>query len=204
MTANQMGKILFTIQASYPRDYARMGQDELKDMMKLWLAFFSGYSYEAVMGGVQAFIASDAKGFPPVPGQIIDKIHYISSRENGFLNEYEAWTCVAKAIGNSTYHSREEFEKLPPLVQKAVGSPEVLRGLAMSDISVIDTVEKSNFLRTYRNLLERQRLDDVIPDGARAMITKTADKMSIEDNDAGNILKITDRKNPDGTEYAIE
>lgn len=43
------------------------------------------------------------------------------------LNELEAWSLVEKAIRNSIYNSQEEFSKLPPLVQKAVGSPNVLR-----------------------------------------------------------------------------
>lgn len=66
---------------------------------------------------------------------------------------------MRKAISNSAYHSKAEFEALPELCRKAVGSPGNLEALAMSTIDTIDSVEKSHFIRTYNTLIERQRED---------------------------------------------
>lgn len=58
------------------------------------------------------------------------------------LNELEAWSLVEKAIRNSIYNSQEEFSKLPPLVQKAVGSPNVLDALLGIGSWIVDNVFK--------------------------------------------------------------
>ena len=91
-----------------------------------------------------------------------------------------AWQMVLKAMRNSIYHSEEEFAKLPPLVQKAVVSPAQLREWAMAED--IDgtwmNVTQSNFMRTYRAEMTRNReMKKLSPDILRLMVD-SSDKIS--------------------------
>ena len=128
------------------------------------------YSYEQVNAGLNLYMKSDTRGFPPVPGQIIDKIHIVTAPQE--LNEMEAWSFVSKAIRNSGYNSVEEFAKLPPLVQKAVGLPSQLRTWAL-DENYNEEVVSSNFIKCYRNELARQRELQKMPQNVRNLIDKT-------------------------------
>ena len=87
------------------------------------------------------------------------------------LNEMEAWSLVNKAIRNSAYNSVEEFEKLPPLVQKAVGLPSSLREWAMTE-NLNKEVIMSNFQRAYKIELQREKELQKMPKAVREMIAK--------------------------------
>ena len=84
-------------------------------------------------------------------------------------NETEAWTLVSKAIRNSSYNSIQEFSKLPPLVQKAVGQPSQLEQWAM-DEDYNENVVASNFMRTYRGEVIRAKEYNKLPEKIRTLI----------------------------------
>lgn len=80
------------------------------------------------MAAAKAFVATDKKGFPPVPGQIKEQISVLRN-QNG-MSEQDAWEMVNNALRNSSYGSAEEFAKLPKDIQRAVGSANMLRSWA--------------------------------------------------------------------------
>lgn len=89
----------------------------------------------------------------------------------------EAWMLVSKALRNGYYGAVEEFNKLPPLVQKAVGSPDNLRNWALTDINSIENVVQSNFMRTYRTVVNRAKEYQKMPKDIKALI-ESANKSS--------------------------
>ena len=135
----------------------------------IWADILSEYTYEQVDGALRLFIMSDKSGFAPSIGQLVDKIHTMTQPQE--LNEMEAWSLVSKAIRNSGYNSTEEFAKLPPLVQKAVGLPGQLRTWAL-DENYNEEVVSSNFIKCYRNELTRQRELQKMPQNVRNLIEK--------------------------------
>ena len=48
------------------------------------------------------------------------------SSDTKIMSDMEAWATVRKAIRNSNYHAREEFDLLPELVKSVVVTPENL------------------------------------------------------------------------------
>ena len=66
------------------------------------------------------------------------------------MTAQEAWNLVARAIRNSGYESRKEYDNLPPDIQRLVGSPEQLRDWAMMDSSTVHSVVASNFQRALQ------------------------------------------------------
>lgn len=134
---------------------------------KTWEDVTEEYTYEQVNAALKIYMKSNASGFAPVPGQIIENIHKLTDAQE--LNEMEAWSFVSKAIRNSGYNSVEEFAKLPPLVQKAVGLPDQLRTWAL-DKNFSEDVVSSNFIKCYRAELERHRELQKMPQNVRVLM----------------------------------
>lgn len=56
---------------------------------------------------------------------------------------------------------------MPPIVQKAVGSPSQLRNWSQTDSDSVENVIQSNFMRTYRQELAKDREMRKIPQDTR-------------------------------------
>ena len=129
------------------------------------------YPYQQAQMALKAYIATDTSGFAPNIGQIIDKMQMITNPAE--MNEMEAWSLVSKALRNGNYKSREEFEKLPDLVKEAVGSPENIHNWAQSDIKSIESVIQSNFIKSYRIVVNRQKEMQKLPKDIKAVISSS-------------------------------
>lgn len=136
----------------------------------IWADMLSEYTYEQVDSALRSFIMSDKSGFAPSIGQLVEKIHTITQPQE--LNEMEAWSLVSKSIRNSGYNSTEEFAKLPPIVQKAVGLPSQLRTWAL-DENYNEEVAMSSFQRAYKVELHRHEELQKMPQNVRNLIEKT-------------------------------
>lgn len=73
------------------------------------------------------------------------------------------WALIQKAIGNSIYNSKEEFEKLPEVCKSFVGSASALRDMAQADTGVINTVVKGQFLKRVEAIREHQNVQKGLP-----------------------------------------
>ena len=156
-------KIIKIVKSSYPRFYDKVNAEDFNDMIDTWNLMLEEYDYPNVQAGLISFIKTDTSGFPPSVGQIVAMMPSVRNDTQATIAPLEAWALVAKAIGNSNYHSEEEFEKLPPLIQKAVGNPATLREWAAMDSNTVHSVEQSNFLRTYEALMKRAKDDIKLP-----------------------------------------
>lgn len=174
MTVNDARKIIAVMLVSYPN----FKPIDTELMATIWADMLNEYSYEQVSVALKCYITTDTSGFAPSIGQLIDKLKTVEQPQE--LNELQAWGLVRKAINNSGYHSEEEFAKLPPLVQKAVGTPGQLKQWGMSDIESIETVAQSNFMRTYRAVAKREDEVSRMPIEIRQLIQQNEPKIMIE------------------------
>ena len=195
MTKNEVVKLLMTIQTFYP-NY----QVENKEFtINAWYSIIGDCDYKPMEKALQAYITTDTSGFAPSIGQLLDKLHTIQNPQE--LNEMEAWSLVSKALRNGYYGAVEEFNNLPPLVQKAVGSPDNLRNWSQTDTNSIENVVQSNFMRSYRLVVNRENEIKKMPADVRTLIenvnktsysaqigTKNQQtiKLSLEDNKSQN------------------
>lgn len=74
MTRDETLKIMAVLKATYPNFYKDMTRRDAEGVVALWTDMFSEDSYNAVAAAVKAFIASDSKGFPPVVGQVKQRV----------------------------------------------------------------------------------------------------------------------------------
>ena len=157
MNVNESKKIIAVMMMSYPNH----NPIDIDSTAQLFSQMMADYSYKQVDMALRSFIATDTSGFAPSIGQLIEKVRSISCGAE--LSEMEAWALVSRAIQNGTNGAEEEFAKLPETVQKAVGSPSLIRQWATTNQQSIENVVQSNFMRTYRAELSRKREVQTMP-----------------------------------------
>lgn len=155
---------------AYPRFYAGTSVAEQNRTLQLWATMFADDDYRIVCAAVKAFIATDEKGFPPHIGAIKAAIRRLTAQDE--MSESEAWTLVRKAISNGYYGAKEEFDKLPPVLQKLVGGPEQLREWSLMDSATVQSVVASNIQRAYRTMAARKREWDALPEDVRQIASQ--------------------------------
>ena len=148
MTKQETEMIIRVLEAAYPMFYRNKTADDRRDALRLWYDMFLEDDGAMVGAAVKAYIATNTSGFPPDIGQIKQRI--VKIKYPDMLDEAQAWALVSKAIQRSGYHAGEEFAKLPPIIQKVVGSPSMLHSWSMADRDDLQTVIASNFQRAYR------------------------------------------------------
>lgn len=157
--------IMAVIQAAYPEFYKGMRQEKAESIVGLWAEMLKDYPAVEVALAVKAFIATDTKGFPPKVGQIIDSLRKNRNRDE--MTEMEAWGYVERATRRSAYYAEEEFAKLPPILQRIVGSPQQLKEWALMDADEVKTIVASNFQRSYRARAANEREFMALPSDVR-------------------------------------
>lgn len=163
MTREETVKIIRIMVDSYPN----YKPNNISETVDVWNMMLSEYAYEQISVALKAYILSDTSGFAPSVGQLVDKMKTITTPQE--LNEMEAWALVCDALRNSGYNYADEYAKLPPLVQKAVGLPTQLQTWALTENLNKDVVG-SNFMRCYRVEVERQKEISKMPQNVREML----------------------------------
>lgn len=171
MTMSQTAEMMAILRAAYPRFYVGMTREDASAALNLWHGFFADDDASLVSDAVKAFIASDTKGFPPVVGQIREKLDVINQAVHGFeLTPQTAWGLVKRAMKDSAYHSAEQFAELPDVVQEVVGSPSQLHEWAVSNDGVSESVIASNFQRSFAARAAVHKEIRMMPGDVRARI----------------------------------
>ena len=176
-------KIMAVLQAVYPQFYAKKEKEEIDGIVDLWAEMFEDEPYQLVAMATKALIKTRTSTFPPGIGEINEKIRQISTPDE--MTEMEAWSMVAKALRNSAYNSQAEYDKLPPVVQRIVGSPGQLREWSQMDASEVGTVIASNFQRSYRARAKNEREYEALPASVKGYMQALADKMDIKRIEGG-------------------
>lgn len=170
MERSEVLEIMAVLRGAYPQFYRGISRKEAEDTVNLWLDMFRQDDANLVAAAVKSLIDTDEKGFPPHIGAVKAKIRLLTAREE--MTEAEAWGIVSKAIRNGTYGSQEEFEKLPPVLKRIVGSPNMLREWARMDSDTVHSVVASNFQRSYRAVSAREREIKKLPPDVREIVQK--------------------------------
>ncbi len=178
MTREETIQILALLKTAYPGFYKGMSVKEANGAVALWHDMFADDAPALVAAAVMALFATDTKGFPPHIGAVKEKLRRLTMPEE--MTEMEAWSLVQKAVRRGLYSSREEFDKLPPLLQRLVGSPNQLREWAMMDADIVQSVVASNFQRSFRVRAESHREYSLLPPDVRALVDGFAEGLSLD------------------------
>ena len=118
-----------------------------KEAMTMWLSFFKEDTIEDFKQAMNHHIKTSR--FFPTIADIKSIIYDINNEEESGI---QLWERLSSAIGNGSYHAEEEFDKLPKVVQKFLGSPYRLQTFAVMDSDELHTVVKGQFLKQIEYL----------------------------------------------------
>lgn len=163
MTLKEARRIIAVLMVAYP-NYKPV---DTELAASIWAEATEGCAYNLVDAAIRSYIRTDTSGFAPSPGRIVDLVYRMSEPEE--LDGLAAWSLVSDALRNSGYHASEEYERLPPLVQKALGSASQLAAWGL-DESYSEGVAQSHFIKSYQAVLQREREYQKMPKMVKYLI----------------------------------
>ena len=187
LTTKEATKLIRIISTAFPSYKPQYDDSMLNDAIELWTMMFSKDDFRIVSAAVKSFIEDGRNKYAPSIGEIKEIMS--SVKVEGELSEAEAWNMVLTALKNGTYHAKEEFDKLPEDIQRAIGSPAYLRELASSeDLNV--SVESSNFYRNYRMVKDRRQQAESLPENVRQALQQGNAAIAFDDKQTQALLEM--------------
>ena len=136
----------------------------LTDAVNVWHDAFKDEDVHVVSEATRNYTRSSQ--YPPTIAGIQSQINMIRNPET----DAELWALIVKAAKNSTYGAVEEYEKLPEVCQRFVGSPTALKDFGQIDQGTLQTVVKSQFIKSAPNIREHTSVQKGLPDSVKAVI----------------------------------
>lgn len=167
MTRQETAKLLYAIRVSFPKFYEKMPDADMEDMVNVWQIYLDEYDYLSVSAALKSYALADRSGFPPSPGQLVDAI---ADQADYGPDALEAWAMVKRALRNGLNGYDEEYAKLPPLVQKALGSSAIIREWASLEDDTSKNVAQSTFVSQYKTVCIRAKAESKIPENVKQVI----------------------------------
>lgn len=153
MRKDETVKILAILEVAYPNFYKGKTASERETVLTLWSSLFACDDFNLVQVAVLKLI-NEFK-FPPTIADVRERINDIINPQTDF--GISLWNELTRAVSNSAYGSKEEFEQLSPLLKKWVKTSETLKELSQLESSVFQTVTRGQFLKNIEIEIRRER-----------------------------------------------
>lgn len=150
MNKNDVLKVIAMLEVNYPQHYSKLSKEQFNNQVVLWTELFKDDDPNLIASVVKTIITTDSSPFPPNVGQIKNKAFELTTYQG--MTELEAWGYVSRALSDSGYNSKKQWNNLPEEVKNAI-TPEQLKEWAL-DGNLNLSVVSSNFQRSFR---ERQK-----------------------------------------------
>lgn len=178
MTLDETYIIMGMLQYAYPNYYRGMNKKDATATANLWHTMFADDAFDEVQAAVKVLLATKVEGYPPTIGAVKEKLtEYRKPQE---LTAQDAWVLVNKAVQSVDWFAPEkQFNKLPEEVQRAVGSPPVLKEWGMLDASAFGTVVYSQFIKAFNVHKKREKEMAAIPADVKKMLTAIGERAAL-------------------------
>ena len=127
-----------------------------QEVLTMWLSFFKENTTNEFKQAINEHIKT-SRYFPTI-ADIKEKIYKSKNKEE---SNSDLWERLLEAIRRSSYYYDEEFDKLPMLLKKYVGSSRQLQELAMMDSDTIHTIVKGQFLKQIELLKKTYKEEEI-------------------------------------------
>lgn len=175
MTRDETISVLKILKVSYPAFYSKFSASDMTAILDLWTEMFADDDIRVVKVALKKLIETH-KGYPPDIAALKEKIRELVVAATGEPTDEELWQMLRRAASNGYYGAREEFDRLPRVVQRYLGSPSALRDLAVIDEKTLNTVTKGQFLKQIVSLRERQEFADSLPEPVKEAVARLCRK----------------------------
>ena len=184
MTRDQVKETVMLLHYSFPN----WNSDNWKSTVDVWWMLLKDYPADKIMMAAKVCAASE-RHFAPSAGELIAMVKKPALIAE--ISESEAWEMVVKACSNSGYEYHEEFAKLPTEIQKAIGGERTLQAWALTRIDEFQTVIRSNFCRSYREIMSKKhefesftaKMQKEVEDKRKQILGKTAEGTQQDETD---------------------
>ena len=167
---------VITLLAGNYDSIAKKDSTQKQLMINTWQECLGDLDYQLVLQAVKKTIIESP--YPPT-------IHEIRKNAIEIVNPttqrtgIEAWEEAYKMICNGSYMTQEEFDSHSPEVKKFFGSKEQLKAYSTNTDFNMDVV-RSNFLKQYDVLVNREKQQKLLPEKMQNMIGNLANKMDVK------------------------
>ena len=167
---------IITLLAGNYNSIAEKSKEQKKMMLNTWQECLGDLDYKLVLQAVKKTIIESP--YPPTIHDIrkdaVEMINPTNAR-----TPIEAWEEAYKMICNGSYMTQEEFDTHSPEVKKFFGSTTQLREYARNVDFNMDVV-RSNFLKQYEVITEREKQQKLLPEQMQQMIGNLSEKLNIK------------------------
>ena len=174
---NQETVELITILASNYDNIANKDKIQKKVMVETWFRCLEDLEYSNVLKATMKAIIESS--YPPTINEI-RKNAIEMSEPNSKKTAIEAWNEAYDMICNGTYMTEEKFNLASPEVRKFFGNVRQVKELALTDISVVNTVTKGQFLKQYEIIVNSENNQKILPSKIPDYINLLSTKMNME------------------------
>ena len=162
--------MLSLLRVSYPTFYSKMKTKDMALVLDLWAETFAMEDVNIVKVALLELISTHT-GFPPDIAAVKSKIKDFVSVATGEPTDAELWQMLKRAASRGYYGAEAEFEKLPRVLQRFVGSPATIREYSMIDSDTFNTVVHGQFLKQIKIIRDREDYDMRLPENVKAFIS---------------------------------
>ena len=174
MTEQETKSVLAYLSATW--DMAK--DKDPRQVLAVWHDIFRQDDARLVQAAAKLYVSQEK--FAPKPADIREKIKQLTAERE--QTEMEAWNQVRRAIRGASMESWSrtltedgpgepsavvQFKRLPMHLQQIVGSPEQPADWEKLDSKQLDTVIQSNFMRSYRSIVEERMRLSMLPEDMR-------------------------------------
>lgn len=192
MTREDTAKVLLILNAAYPAFYSKFSDKEIGGIIDIWAEMFEDDDVNIVKYALKELIATHT-GFPPDIAALKGKIKEVVYASVDKPTHEELWVMLKGAAENGYYCAKEEFEKLPPVLKRYVGSPSTLKDYSLMSAETFNTVVHGQFLKQIKVIEDREEYAQRLPDSLKAAISASFKRL--EGDRELSEREVNDRRN---------
>jgi len=167
---------VITLLAGNYNTIAEKDKTQKQLMINTWLECLGDLDYKLVLQAVKKTIINSP--YPPTIHEVRkNAIEMINPTQN--RTAIEAWNEAYGMICGGLYMTSEQFEEHTPEVKKFFGNVRQVKELAMTNIDVVNSVTKGQFLKQYDILVQREQERKMLPMEMQQLIGQLAEKMNV-------------------------
>lgn len=167
---------IITLLAGNYESIANKSEMQQKMMLNTWYECLGDLDYNLVLQAVKKTIINSK--YPPTINEI--RQNAVKMINPTTTSAIEAWNEAYGMICNGLYMTEEQFNQASPIVKKFFGNVRQVKELAQTDVEVVNTVTKGQFLKQYDVLIDRENEQKLLPQNMQDFIGQLADKMSVK------------------------
>ena len=168
---------IITLLAGNYDSIAKKDEQQKALMINTWQECLGDLDYKIVLQAVKKSIIDSP--YPPTIHEIRkNAIEMLDSSAK--MTAIEAWNEAYKMICNGIYMTEEQFNMASPIVKSFFGNVRQVSELAKSDVNVINTVTKGQFLKQFEMLSQREQEQKMLPNSMKNIIEELSQKTDIK------------------------